>query len=659
MHLKICLLSLVIFSFFLSVSAQGLTEIRYGQIPQSDIAMTSLPADRSAEAIVLHDGINLTITESTTGYELSQLIHRRVKIFKESAFDRANVKLYYYRGSESIRDLKALIVLPSGQKIELGSRDFIRENQTDDLSTIRFTFPQLVEGAILEYRYRRTSENVTQLPRYYFQEDIPVRFAEFKANLNAKLSYLTLSNAFEMMCINEEEHQKGNLSDNSYGNDAGVVSIRYHYAMCDIPAFQTEPYINNLLDYVPNVQFQLAEYYIPGRGWNRMLGTWESAAQQLMEEPDIGMRFKRNSQFRLIHEEVGPLMGENQLEKAQYALNRVNNHMNWDGTYRISSEVSLKDAWKATLGNSATLNMILLGLLRANDIEAEPLLVGFRDSGRPIQQFPVIRQFSHMMVLAQLDGEPTIIDANGSSGMVGLPRVQALNGAAWVMSTSDPRWIPIETSMMPQIHQAQVELASDGSADIVTQSVCRGYYRFAAESDLANEESEPEGPILDYLLNKYPGTVFQSRQITPPEIATDPVQIELQTSATIAESVGDYLYLRPVLMNFLENELIETEERQFPIDFAFPWRKVLVAEIQLPEGYVLEEKPEDRRLRSPDGGIRTHLYLQHKPEENTLAINFSVRVGKSVFGPQEYEILREVFEQVIDMQETVVVLRRE
>ncbi|MEM7572097.1 MAG: DUF3857 domain-containing protein [Bacteroidota bacterium] len=647
-------------SFFLLLSflpAQDLPEIRFGQIPLPDIQMTSYAADTTAEAVVLYDGIDISIIQGARSYELSRREHRRVKILKASAFERANVQLSYRRGDENINDLEASIHLPNGETIELRNRDFIRENGQNEVSSVKFTFPQVTEGAIIEYRYRYTSKYLTQLPRYYFQETIPVRMAEFKADLRANFSYLSLSNAFEQMCINEERQVKGDVNP-SYGNSNGVTSIIYHYAMCDIPAFQLEPYVNNLRDYVPHVQLQLSHYYNQGFGWDEVLGSWEGTVETLLDDPDVGLRFRRDNQFRNIKEDVGPLIGETEKEQAQYALDQVNAHMDWNGKYRISSDESAKDSWEATVGNSAAINIIMLGLLRASGIKAEPLLVGLRDDGRPIQQFPVIRQFSHLMVLATLDGEPTIIDANGSAGIIGLPRVQALNGAAWVLSADDQRWIPVESGMMPQIHRAEVELAADGSATINTQSMCRGYYRFAAQSDLADEGTEPEGPILDYYLDKYPTTEFIDRQVAPVEAASDPVQIELQVEASIAEAVGDYLYLRPVLMDFLSTELVETDKRQFPIDFAFPWRKVITAEIQLPAGYVLDEKPEDSRIQSPDGGIRTHLYLQYKSEENSLAINFSVRVGKAIFGPQEYEILREVFQQVIELQESVVVLRK-
>ena len=428
--------------------------------------------------------------------------------------------------------------------------------------------------------------------------------------------------------------------------------------MCEVPAFQPEPYVDNLSDYLPNVKFQLAEFQNLSRGVDEVLGTWESSADELMKDPNVGLRFNRNSKFRLIQEEVGPLLGANQREQAQYALDRVNEHMDWNGEYRFTSDVSAKDAWKATVGNSAVINMILLGTLRANGIEAEHLLVGLRDDGRPIQEYPVISQFSHLMVLAHLDGVPTIIDANGSRGTVGLPRVRALNGFAWVLSTRNPRWIPIETEQMLQVTRVEATLAESGMATINSTTECLGYFRQSGLSDLEEESDEPEGPILDYYLEKFPDTEFLNRSYGVGENSSDPLNINLQLNAPIGQPSGDYLYFTPVFTNFLQRALVENEERQFPIDFIFPWRKIISTDIQIPEGYVLDELPNNRRIQTENGSVQAHLYFQHFAESNKLAVNFSVRINQDSFHPDDYGMLREIFQEIIDLQEAVIVLKR-
>ncbi|MEO0790074.1 MAG: DUF3857 domain-containing protein, partial [Bacteroidota bacterium] len=133
-----------------ALSAQELPEIEFGNIPQEDIAMMSFEADTSAEAYVLYDGIRHSIYDDGSAYKLSSYYHRRVKLLKPESFDRADVVINYTRREEEVRDLEAMIILPTGEKIKLRNRDFNRDDLSDDRITIRFSFPQVTEGAILE-----------------------------------------------------------------------------------------------------------------------------------------------------------------------------------------------------------------------------------------------------------------------------------------------------------------------------------------------------------------------------------------------------------------------------------------------------------------------------------------------------------------------------
>lgn len=184
-----------------SISSQTFEEIVFGDIPPEDLALTQLESDTSADAYVLHDQVNHEIYKHNFSFRKRTIVHRRLKLFQASSFERSDVEIGYFTETEKVKGLKAAIYLPSGEIIDLDRRDFIREEEDDDFSVVKFTFPQVTEGAVIEYQYEVESESIIQTDKYYFQEDIPVRRAVYDAYIEGANTYVAVSN-----CIDRKAH---------------------------------------------------------------------------------------------------------------------------------------------------------------------------------------------------------------------------------------------------------------------------------------------------------------------------------------------------------------------------------------------------------------------------------------------------------------------
>ena len=165
-------------AFVYSVLTFG-QEVKFGSVDAADLQMTVLASDTAADAMVLfHKKYNYF--DYSGGTHIVSEVHRRVKLFRRSSFDRADVEIYYHTASERISKLKAIIHLPNGEALELKKQDFVRDEYNEDFNVIKFTFPQVTEGAIIEYSYRKTDEGIAVIPEFFFQENIPVKWAEFE-----------------------------------------------------------------------------------------------------------------------------------------------------------------------------------------------------------------------------------------------------------------------------------------------------------------------------------------------------------------------------------------------------------------------------------------------------------------------------------------------
>ena len=177
--------------------------------------------------------------------------------------------------------LKAQTVLPSGDRIEVSKKDIFEEKLEGDWKRLKFTFPQLEEGAIIEFQYDLESENILQLREWYFQTDIPTRWSEYRLNIPEWYNYVTLKQGAPLT-IEEVESTTGNLYVPGYrtrtgafgqnevvqrGRDAVEAKIYVHrYVLEDAPAMKSESYITTMDDYLSKIRFQLNNVRFPGGG---------------------------------------------------------------------------------------------------------------------------------------------------------------------------------------------------------------------------------------------------------------------------------------------------------------------------------------------------------------------------------------------------------
>ncbi len=145
-----------------SFTAQSTGPVEFGRISDADRALSVLPADSSAEAYVLYDHLDLDFEyNDTQGPSTIEKVHRRMKLFKASAYERANVKLEFNREYVEISNVEGFVHLPQGGSIPLAAAD------CPDPGTVRGCVkspvspsPVSVRGVTIEYRYTKRTKSI-------------------------------------------------------------------------------------------------------------------------------------------------------------------------------------------------------------------------------------------------------------------------------------------------------------------------------------------------------------------------------------------------------------------------------------------------------------------------------------------------------------------
>lgn len=625
----------------------------YGDVMRADRELTVAPGDSSAEAYVLFDLLRLGMIQDNDGRPiLQEYRHRQLKLLRESSFDRADVEFVYYRERENISTIKAQIHLPDGKTIKIPRKDMIRERYDDDRDIWKFTFPNVTEGAILEYAYTKSDEGITIPSRYYFQEDIPVRWAEYRALIPEYFNYVSLSNAAKYT-VNSVTNQQGMFGSKTINHS----KIRWAYG--DLPAFTDQPYVNNFRDYIPHVRLQLASVRYPSQPVRKIFSDWKETTDKLMEYQEFGKAFSNKGNYNKVWKDVESLVAgaETDMEKISALYNFVAGRISWDGSYSILSDRTPNKVYEAASGTSGEMAILLLSLLREAGVEAQPLLVPLRNYGSPVELYPLMNQFDHLMVLANANGKSILLDPNDIQRPPGLPRFSALNGRAFVADPANPHWIDVDVPRATQTIMATVVLDESGMAEVDVRSRLNSYYAFNGRNRLDEMEEDAELPIVVSAMDAFPELEVVSHEVEQSDEISGPLNLNMKLKVPMGQQIDDFIYFQPIICPVLSKKLADVETRLYPVDFGYPWVERYISDITLPEGYVVEELPTSTRLKSEDGSMVCTMAVEDKGA-GKLSLNFTVSINRTVYQPQEYAVLQKMFLQIIEMQESTIVLKK-
>jgi len=171
---------------FVSISFLTAQEVKFGEVTKDELLETECPIDSSANAMVLYKYRNTFFNLSHSGGQLITEVYQKIKIYNKEGFDNATrqVKIFESKGTrEVLSKLKAVTYNLEGDKIvetKLEKDQIFENEQSLNISEIKFTMPKVKEGSVIEFKYRITSPFFWNIDEFRFQSHIPIKRIEAK-----------------------------------------------------------------------------------------------------------------------------------------------------------------------------------------------------------------------------------------------------------------------------------------------------------------------------------------------------------------------------------------------------------------------------------------------------------------------------------------------
>ncbi len=620
----------------------------FGDVTREELETAPMPYEKGAGATVLCDYATAKMNYDN-GFRIEFTRHLRIKIFKSTGYGLASIQIPYDK-SNNVENLKAFTHNMGDSmpvKDAVGKKQFFHETVDPYHNMIRFTFPNVREGSVIEYSYTTTQNDIWAFPGMRFQRSIPVRHVEYQAYIPVFFQYtiyLNQGNLFEF----HQEIQKG------YFMGLPANTIIYHWSGDNLPAYEPEPLMPESEEYLAGIDFALASVNVPDRVSYVASPTYAKFSEELLNQSLVGQQLDNTILFAgKVRKIIGPQ--DSPLKKMQAVYDYVQKHMNWNGYEQLWPDRSLEKAAQEGTGTSAEINLILLNMLRTAGIPAYPVVLCTRDKGHMNPQVALAGRLNYLVCCAIIDGVDYLLDATDKFLPAGMVPFKCLNGQGWILSNSGGRWIKILKNERYTTQEFYDLTLNEGRELTGTGIVTFSGYDAVNLRRLVQNEGEAGfrkaviGNAGNIVINNLR---FQNR---------DSLQLPLLITFDITfrhylKNMDQMVFFKPLISIFGNYQVSWIkDERMFPVDMGCPATEKLNFRIRLPDHYRTEELPGTVKIGLPDNDAS--FIFGAESGSNNLVISFELNVNRTFFDTEDYQSFREFYTHVNRKCNEMVILR--
>ncbi|OAD90148.1 hypothetical protein A7A78_08000 [Aequorivita soesokkakensis] len=640
MHLKKYFFLLLFSSFYLSYSQSGRID-EFGKPSKEELELKSYEAEPEAAGVVLYESGNYYAVSivKRTAFRLVMEIHRKVKVFDVAKFGSSSVEIPYYVGNgfyeEELLDYKA--ITHNGILQDAVQDDaFYTIEKSGGRKALKFTFPNVQKGSILEYKYTLVTPYFFNMNGWEFQNNLPTIYSFFQTILPVNIKFNRVLYGPKKLDNHSNYIKKdGFLIPSNNGHVDSEVNI---YVMKNIPSFEEESFMLARRNYISRIAYEPVSYK-PFHGEEKVYTrSWKDVDHQFESREDFGDQLNKNNYFkRKLPNAI--LQIQDDMERAKAVYGFIQNNYTWNGRY-FNYGNDIKDSFQDKLGSVSDINLSLVNALEAANLHSKSVILSTRDNGLPTELYPVLSNFNYVLAVLMINNERILLDATDKQAPFGVIPFRALNVQGRVMDFKNGSyWMPI-VPFKQNIHFANAQITADenGSFNGKVNQASYGYIGLEKRNAIAEENLE------EYIKTEEKdkaGIEIDSYQVE--DIGDIEKPLKENYNITIEpEIVGDKIILYPFFnKTYLNENPFKMKERSYPMDFGFPFTNTYLISIDLGNVYEVEQLPKSRSIKLPrEDGECSVTYVA---EGNKINIRFNMKLAAYNFPPDAYQSLKEYF----------------
>lgn len=643
------------------------SKFKFGDIKPEDFKPEYYSLDSSADAVWLyHAGSSTYKGDFNGGFSVIFKVYARIRLLHKKSFDDlATVKIPLLKIAgmyQKLDDLHAVTYNVEDGKVTSSAVDknSFYKDKDGAVEIVKFTFPNLKEGCIIEYSYTVTIPFFAYLPSWGFQGNYPRLWSEYTIEVPKFFDFVVLSQGYltpAIDTVNASSEFFTVLDPYAYGlNRIGRIesqSIKHTWAYSNVPSIREEKFITNLSNYTQDIEFQLSAVRIPKREPKLLMHSWLETADELMKDENFGLSLnKENGWLKDDIKEV--TKGEtDRLNKAKKIYEYVRDNYNCIDNSASYLSQPFKKTQQLKKGNVADINMLLIAMLKVAGYNADPVLLSTREHGKIYDMYPILEKFNYVIARLNIDDKSYLLDAANPVLGFGHLKQDCYNGNARVIAAI-PDLIDLSADALHNSEIISLFLTNDEGGKM------EGTYKYLMGEMQSEDirEKIKKSTIDEYFKDVKKSFSFDinldNKTIDSLDQREMPVSVQYDISFKPEE---DIVYFTPVIADgaYKENPF-NAAERYYPVEMPYCMDETYILNMEIPAGYKVDELPKPARvmLNETEGMFE---YLIQEGNDY-IQLRCRTKLNKATFEPDDYETLRNFFAYIVEKESEQIVFKK-
>jgi hypothetical protein len=661
----------IVFVLILSLESigQARQEAKFGKVKPIDFQPTVYSVDSGAHAVIVADiGSTQVIGNSKGWFSLESKHYRRAHILHKNGYDIADITLYLYTDEddeEELPRLKAVTYnLQDGEVIEtpLDQKSGIfKEKLSKKLVALKFTFPNVKEGSIIEFEYTKTSDFLLSMDPWEFQGEYPRLWSEYTFYVPAFFNYVFLYQGYREFDIKDvkRRRQMFNVRDTrgtvaSSHSDFSDNVNEYKWVMKNVPPLKQESYTSTLKNHISRIEFHLTEQKEPLAS-HKYLESWEKLAKDLLKAEYFGEALERGNGW--LSDLISPAISTATTEEdqARRVYQYVRDHYTCTNHNSRGMNQNLRTIARSRNGNVAEINLLLAAMLKHLNIHADPVLLSTRSNGYTYSSYPLPERFNYVICRTIIGGKAYYLDASQPQLGFGKLGYECYNGHARVIDDAASPVEFIADSVVEQKTTSIVIVSNENGKLSGSMRQVPGYFESLTLRRRVKDDGKQE--ILNSIKRIYNNSNIDISEPTIDSLDNYELPVEIRYLFTMAKPNEDIYYFNPMFNEGSKENPFKSSQRFYPVEMPYALDEIFLLRLDVPPGYIVDELPKQIMVKlNPEGD---GLFEYRISESNgIISLRSRLRISRTFFQADEYDMLREFFNLVVKKHSEQIVFKK-
>ncbi len=637
-------------AFLLFVCAFG-QDYRFGKVSKEELSKERSTIDPESPAEILYEKIDIVLdfNQSERKFYVTTEVEGRIKIYNKDntagKFLKQEIPLRSPNSTrEKIIGLKGVTYNLAGGKIEetkVKGSDMFTERVNKNWEVEKFTFSNVKDGSVLEYKYTVVSPFFREIDRWYFQQEIPVVYSQFKFFHPDFFVYSP--------DLRGEVRGKNNTSTRPVPGMTYSTKVN-EYLFENVKPLKKEPFVLNSNNLKASVRYELMMFSHPGFITENYSATWPQIGKDLNNHESIGKQLSGNN---FLDETVQSIAGNipGQLEKTQAIFDYVKNNFTWNGFKSMYADNGIRQTFKERTGNAADINLLLISMLQKAGINANPVVLSTVDNLMINYTFPSVTSLNFLIASVEINNNMYLMDATERMSKINMLPLRDLNHRGFKI---------LNNGSMQEISLTNYSLSSSKeviAANLNADGTISGTYmetkdEYFAMVDNMWRKDDPKEFESDYLSNfTFDVESFRVDENAEKGMVRYSLKFE---NVPGAEVLGNKILINPLLFSQLSKSSFQYETRSYPLEFGTLMSNSRTIKIKIPEGYKVESLPQEKQFVL-EGNHAGYVYKVIEKDGYIEAATI-YQVNQSVLPAGYYKPMKDLEKQQINAENQQVVL---